>query len=241
MPTFDKKQMDAMVNRFLMWKLPPTFGPDCFVSFDREKAKSNQSWPVGTNLFSADEARAMLEHVLDVTFIPDWSLLEATQASLREHMAMVKELRTQLAARGVTGADALRDAVVRAAQKWGDTDAAGAIEMLAAELELSNALVALEAAHKVGVASGATEDAPADNWRPIKSAPRDGSNILLRFGVDGVSQGKFVLGGVTHPWKFIDTNDGITWLVNHAVDGPGGPSDWQPLPSAIRPARGGWC
>jgi hypothetical protein len=72
------------------------------------------------------------------------------------------------------------------------------------------------------------------NWQPIKTAPRDGTNILLRFGVDGVSQGKFVPGGVTHPWKFIDTQDGITWLINHAVDGPGGPSHWQPMPSAIR-------
>lgn len=68
------------------------------------------------------------------------------------------------------------------------------------------------------------------HWLPIKSAPRDGTNILLRFGIDGVSQGKYVVGGVTHPWKFIDTNDGITWLVNHAVDGPGGPSHWQPMP-----------
>lgn len=92
MAAFDKKQMDAMVNRFLMWKLPPTFGPDCFVSFDREKAKANQSWPVGTNLLTADEARAMLEHVLDVTFIPDWSLLEATQGSLREHMRAIRLL-----------------------------------------------------------------------------------------------------------------------------------------------------
>lgn len=92
MSAFDKKQMDAMVNRFLMWKLPPTFGPDCFVSFDREKAKANQSWPVGTNLLGADEARAMLEHVLDVTFIPDWSLLEGAQGSLREHMRAIRLL-----------------------------------------------------------------------------------------------------------------------------------------------------
>lgn len=64
MADFTKEQIDAMVNRFLTWKLPPTFGPDCFVSFDREKAKANQSWPVGTNLLTADEARAMLEYVL---------------------------------------------------------------------------------------------------------------------------------------------------------------------------------
>lgn len=67
-------------------------------------------------------------------------------------------------------------------------------------------------------------------WSPIKLAPRDGTNVLIRFGGDGVSQGKFVP-GVPHPWKFIDTNDGITWLVNHAVDGPGGPSHFMPMPS----------
>jgi hypothetical protein len=94
----DKKLLDAMVNRFLGWRLPDTFGPDCFVSFDRERAKANGSWPIGTNLLTADEARAMLEYVLDATFIPEWSLLEATQASLREHWAIIKELRAQLAA-----------------------------------------------------------------------------------------------------------------------------------------------
>lgn len=55
-----------LANRFLGWKLPQTFGPDCFITFEREKAKANQSWPVGTNLLSADEARQMLEHVLGV-------------------------------------------------------------------------------------------------------------------------------------------------------------------------------
>ena len=71
--TLDKKQLDAMVNRFLGWKLPPTFGPDCYITFDREKAKANHGWPVGTNLLTADEARAMLEHILEVTFSPEWS------------------------------------------------------------------------------------------------------------------------------------------------------------------------
>jgi hypothetical protein len=53
-----------MVDRFLGWKLPDTFYPDCFISFDRERAKSNGSWPIGTNLLNADEARALFEHVL---------------------------------------------------------------------------------------------------------------------------------------------------------------------------------
>lgn len=77
------------------------------------------------------------------------------------------------------------------------------------------------------------------NWQPIKTAPRDGTNILLAWGQDGVSQGHYVPGlQGTHPWKFIDTNDGITWLINHAVDGPGGPSHWMPMPKWVRPTPG---
>lgn len=76
-------------------------------------------------------------------------------------------------------------------------------------------------------------------WQPIETAPRDGTNILLRFGSDGISQGKFVPGGLIHPWKFIDTNDGITWLVNHAIDGLGGPSHWMPLPPPQQEPRHG--
>lgn len=58
---------DAMVSRFLGWKLPQHFYPDCHISFDRENAsQSPHSWPTGTNLLTATQARAMLEHVLGV-------------------------------------------------------------------------------------------------------------------------------------------------------------------------------
>ncbi|MCA3233809.1 MAG: hypothetical protein INH06_16090, partial [Cupriavidus sp.] len=56
---------DEMVSRFLGWKLPQDFYPDCYVSFDRDKASApNASWPTGTNLLHAGQARAMLEYVL---------------------------------------------------------------------------------------------------------------------------------------------------------------------------------
>lgn len=58
-PAFD---VSKLVDRFLGWPLPEDFGPDCYVSFDREKARQG-SWPVGTNLFTADQARAMFEYV----------------------------------------------------------------------------------------------------------------------------------------------------------------------------------
>ena len=119
MSAFDKNQMDAMVNRFLMWRLPENFWPDCFVSFDREKAKANQIWPVGTNLLGADEARAMLEHVLDVTFIPEWSLLETTQESLREHM---RAIRLLIAAGHVTQEKVDEAFKIAANLRWSDGD-----------------------------------------------------------------------------------------------------------------------
>jgi hypothetical protein len=53
-----------MIGRFLSWRLPEGFSPDCFVSFDKERAKGNGSWPIGTNLLDAEQAKAMLQHVL---------------------------------------------------------------------------------------------------------------------------------------------------------------------------------
>lgn len=58
---------DEMVNRFLGWKLPQHFYPDNHISFDREKASQlPHSWPLGTNLLTAEQARSMLEHVIGV-------------------------------------------------------------------------------------------------------------------------------------------------------------------------------
>lgn len=67
-------------------------------------------------------------------------------------------------------------------------------------------------------------------WQLMATAPRDGTNILIRFGSDGVSQAKYVP-GVPHPWKFIDSQDGVTWMINHAVDTEYGPTHWMPLPT----------
>ena len=62
------KVTDEMVNRFLCWKLPEHFNPDCGISFVRDYNQHTpypaKHEPIGTNLFSADQARAMLEHVL---------------------------------------------------------------------------------------------------------------------------------------------------------------------------------
>lgn len=61
-----KDRISAMVDRFLGWKLPKTFGPDAGISFNpTELQKSGvHPWPIGTNLLSATEAREMIEHIV---------------------------------------------------------------------------------------------------------------------------------------------------------------------------------
>lgn len=54
-----------MVDRFLCWKLPSTFYPDGGISFSPPRDLNN--WPTGTNVLTAIEAKAMLEHVLAST------------------------------------------------------------------------------------------------------------------------------------------------------------------------------
>lgn len=68
------KVTDEMVHRFLAWELPRDFAPDGGVTFHREvltavghrprESMGPGWWPVGTNLLTAAQARAMLEHVL---------------------------------------------------------------------------------------------------------------------------------------------------------------------------------
>lgn len=55
-----------MVNRFLGWKLPMDFAPDCGISIDTEIAGRN-GWPSGTNLLNAEQAKQMFEYVTQVT------------------------------------------------------------------------------------------------------------------------------------------------------------------------------
>lgn len=57
-----EKLIKQMVDRFLSWKLPSDFGPDCGISFD--KSYLSQHGPTGTNLFSATQAEAMVRHMM---------------------------------------------------------------------------------------------------------------------------------------------------------------------------------
>ena len=67
-------QIKHMVNRFLDWKLPESFHPDAGISFEPE---FNKEWnakqgkppqrhePVGTNLFDATQAEAMVRYMTE--------------------------------------------------------------------------------------------------------------------------------------------------------------------------------
>jgi hypothetical protein len=63
------EQIKHMVNRFLGWRLPKDFQPDAGISF---KAECNEGtpWlrkhePTGTNLFTADQAEAMVRYLVE--------------------------------------------------------------------------------------------------------------------------------------------------------------------------------
>jgi hypothetical protein len=59
LPWATDDQIKNMVDRFLGWELPEDFAPDCGISF--QKINSD---PVGTNLFTADQAEAMIKYLL---------------------------------------------------------------------------------------------------------------------------------------------------------------------------------
>jgi hypothetical protein len=81
-------------------------------------------------------------------------------------------------------------------------------------------------------------DAAASEWRPIESAPKDGTNVILTNGKD-VAEGNWVHdeGGTTEyrdsdgRWISQDDRDGfegwIDWL-----GGMPDPTHWMPLPTA---------
>jgi hypothetical protein len=67
-----EEQIDKMVDRFLGWKLPKDFCPDAGISFKPEynaEYMASQGKPpmrhepVGTNLFTADQAREMIKYM----------------------------------------------------------------------------------------------------------------------------------------------------------------------------------
>ena len=60
----NEEQIKYMVQRFLGWKLPTDFNPDNGISFERT-VPHPACPPVGTNLFSADQADAMVRYMVE--------------------------------------------------------------------------------------------------------------------------------------------------------------------------------
>ncbi len=62
-------QIKHMVNRFLGWRLPDNFHPDAGISFqplfNQDTAWPGKHEPVGTNLFTADQAEAMIRYMIE--------------------------------------------------------------------------------------------------------------------------------------------------------------------------------
>jgi hypothetical protein len=68
-PMLTEADVNAIVNRFLAWKLPKDFCPDAGISFVPSKPYEgdeygNSWWPIGTNLLTAEQAKAMFVHAL---------------------------------------------------------------------------------------------------------------------------------------------------------------------------------
>lgn len=62
-------QIKHMVDRFLSWKLPSGFQPDGGVTFtpagNAGTPHEYRNQPSGTNLLDADQAAAMVRHMVD--------------------------------------------------------------------------------------------------------------------------------------------------------------------------------
>lgn len=65
----NEDQIKYMVDRFLAWRLPENFTPDCGISF-KPNYNEHTAWPAkheptGTNLFDAIQAEHMVRHLVN--------------------------------------------------------------------------------------------------------------------------------------------------------------------------------
>lgn len=86
------EQIKHMVDRFLGWKLPADFNPDAGINFTPPQQTAPYWWPVGTNLFTATQAEAMIRYITEglVTTpnsFDDATLFEKQVRNVFEHMS----------------------------------------------------------------------------------------------------------------------------------------------------------
>jgi hypothetical protein len=88
-----KMNIDKMVDRFLNWRLPNDFAPDCGISFNPapDAMGYEPTWPVGTNLLTAVQAKQMLSEVVqpDEESGYNWQI-PGTEAPEGELLVLVK-------------------------------------------------------------------------------------------------------------------------------------------------------
>lgn len=62
-------QIKHMANRFLGWRLPENFNPDAGISFKKtfndHMPQPMKNEPIGTNLFDAMQAEAMVRYMVE--------------------------------------------------------------------------------------------------------------------------------------------------------------------------------
>ncbi len=86
-------ELKALVDKFLCWKLPQHFAPDCGISFDGRKDdewNKNKTWPTGTNLFTADQAEAMLRDIGVAALIEKNARLERHAEAIMAHAGAMR-------------------------------------------------------------------------------------------------------------------------------------------------------
>lgn len=65
-PDPKEEAVKQMAQRFLAWKLPENFHPDAGISYQRPNyAPQIDATPHGTNLLNAEQAEAMVRHLID--------------------------------------------------------------------------------------------------------------------------------------------------------------------------------
>lgn len=91
-------QTKHMVSRFLGWRLPENFSPDAGISFKKtfneHTAHPMKHEPVGTNLFDATQAEAMVRYMIEGS-PPSAAVKEEREAcakALEEALELLAEL-----------------------------------------------------------------------------------------------------------------------------------------------------
>lgn len=97
------EQIKHMVNRFLGWRLPENFRPDCGIQFDADAAKklnprNGRYEPTGTNLFDVIQAETMVRNMIE-------GLPDAKIARLRKIEAAADALSAAMVDSEEHGAD----------------------------------------------------------------------------------------------------------------------------------------